>query len=75
LFPVFISNLLLFLSEAELFDVRWSGDVHREWMERFAERYPDADPTSLKRKQQRMHSLFPGALVDGYQPLIAFWDH
>lgn len=74
LFPVFISNLLLFLSEAELFDVRWSADVHREWMERFVERYPDADPISLERKQRRMDSLFPDALVVGYEPLISAYD-
>ncbi len=73
LFPVFISNLLLFLSEAELFDVRWSQDVHKEWMERFVERYPDADPSALERKQQRMDSLFPDALVEGYEPLISIY--
>ena len=70
LFSVFISNLLLFLSEAELFDVRWSRDVHREWMERFVERYPDTDPAALVRKQKRMDQLFPDALVQGYEPLI-----
>ena len=74
LFPVFISNLLLFLSEAELFEVRWSRDVHKEWMERFVERNPDADPSALKRKQLRMDSLFPDALVEGYEPLISTYD-
>lgn len=74
LFPVFISNLLLFLSESELFDVRWSRDVHREWMENFVEEYPDTDPAALERKQRRMDSVFPDALVEGYEPLIAEYD-
>jgi hypothetical protein len=72
LFPVFISNLLLFLSETELFAVRWSRDVHREWIDAFTERYPDADRAALERKRSRMDREFPDALVEGYEPLI---DH
>ena len=43
-------------------------------MERFVERNPDADPSALKRKQLRMDSLFPDALVEGYEPLISTYD-
>lgn len=74
LFPVFISNLLLFLSQAELFDVRWSRDVHSEWIERFIDRYPDTDRAVLERKQRTMDSLFPDALVTAYESLIGEFD-
>lgn len=74
LFPVFISNLLLFLSETELFAVRWSRDVHREWIDRFIERYPDANRAALERKRDRMDTEFPDALVEGYEALISEFD-
>jgi hypothetical protein len=64
LFPVFISNLLLFLSKAELFEVRWSNDVHREWIESRLRRFPDADRAALDRKKTRMDAEFPDALVE-----------
>ncbi len=74
LFPVFISNLLLFLSKTELFEVRWSDDVHREWIESRLRRFPDADRAALDRKKTRMDAQFPDALVDGYQSLITEFD-
>ena len=74
LFPVFISNLLLFLSKAELFEVRWSEDVHREWIESRLRRFPDADRAALERKKTRMDVEFPDASVAGYQPLTAEFD-
>jgi hypothetical protein len=74
LFPVFISNLLLFLSDAELFEVRWSKDVHREWIDSRLRRFPTADREALIRKQERMDAEFPGALVAGYESLINEFD-
>lgn len=74
LFPVFISNLLLFLSKAELFEARWSPDVHREWIESRLRRFPDADRAALERKKARMDAEFPDALIDGYQSLINEFD-
>lgn len=74
LFPVFISNLLLFLSESELFRVRWSPDIHQEWIESRLERYPDADRRALERKRDRMDLEFPDALVTGYENLIDLFE-
>ena len=70
LFSVFISNLLLFLSESELFAVRWSRDVQREWIDSFLARRPNANRAALERKRDRMNTEFPDALVEGYEPLI-----
>ena len=74
LFPVFISNLLLFLSKAELFETRWSSDVHREWIESRLRRFPDADRAALERKRARMDAEFPDALVEGYESSINEFD-
>lgn len=74
LFPVFTSNLLLFMSESELFRVRWSADVHREWIDSRMEKFPDADRARLESKQARMDREFPNALVTGYESLIDDYD-
>jgi len=70
LFSVFISNLLLFLSETDLFRVRWSEHVHAEWIDARMRRYPDTNRTALENKRRQMNTAFPEALVVGYESLI-----
>ena len=70
LFSVFTSNLLLFLSETDLFQVRWSEDVHTEWINARLRRYPDTNRTALENKRRQMDIIFPEALVLGYESLI-----
>lgn len=70
LFPIFSSNLLLFLAERQLFQVKWSQDIHREWINSRMARYPDGDRTALERKRDRMDQEFEEAMVKGYEPLI-----
>ncbi len=70
LFPIFTSNLLLFLAERQIFRVRWSQDIHREWINSRMVRYPDGDIEALQRRRDRMDQEFEEASVTGYEPLI-----
>jgi predicted nucleic acid-binding protein len=70
LFPVFISNLLLFLAERQLFKVRWTARIHGEWVNRRLDRYPDSDRAALERKRTVMDREFEEALVSGFEALI-----
>ena len=70
LFSVFISNLLLFLSETDLFRVRWSEYVHNEWINARLRKYPNTSKAALENKRRHMNTVFPEALVTGYESLI-----
>ena len=70
LFSVFKSNFILFLSQSELFRVRWSPDVHEEWIRAQMERRQSVSREALERKRSIMDSQFPDALVTGYEILI-----
>lgn len=63
LFSVFKSNFILFLSQSELFRVRWSSDVHEEWIRAQMERRQNISREALERKRSIMDSQFPDALV------------
>lgn len=69
-FPIFCSNLLLFLAERQLFQVKWTHDIHAEWINSRMRRYPDGDRAALERKRDRMNSEFEEALVTGYESMI-----
>ncbi|MFA7336183.1 MAG: PIN domain-containing protein [Candidatus Obscuribacterales bacterium] len=70
LFPIFGSNLLLFMADSQIFKVKWSKDIHVEWIDSRMKRYPDGDRAALERKQERMDKEFAEAMVSGYEPLI-----
>lgn len=70
LFPIFASNLLLFLAERQLFQVKWSQHIHTEWIDSRMKRYPDGDRATLERKRDRMDREFEEALIVGYASLI-----
>jgi len=71
LFPVFTSNLLLWLAYRQIYQPKWSHDIHEEWVERRLARYPNASRAALEQKRDRMDLEFEEALVTGYEPLIA----
>lgn len=70
LFSVFKSNFILFLSQSELFRVRWSAHVHEEWIQAQLERRTKATREALEKKRTIMDSEFPDALVLGYESFI-----
>lgn len=70
LFPAFTSSLLLWIASTKLFRVKWTEQIHTEWIERRFERYPDLNLARLERRRHCMDAEFPDSLVTGYEGLI-----
>lgn len=69
LVPGFLSNLLLWLAQTDLFQVKWSADIHAEWIRNRKKRY-DIEVTVSEKRRDVMDNMFPHALVTDYQDLI-----
>lgn len=69
LVPGFLSNLLLWLAEMDLFRAKWSKDIHTEWIRARKNRYEIAVEVSEARRQL-IDEKFLDGLVTDYQSLI-----
>ncbi len=70
LYPAPMRDLLLRLASAELFNPYWTEQIHDEWMNAVLRDRPDISVEKLRRTRQLMDTHFPGAIVEGHQPLI-----
>ncbi len=71
LYPAPLRDFLLHLALTDLFQARWSMDIHREWIESLLARRPDLSRAHLERTRRLMDQSVPGGLVAGYEDLIA----
>lgn len=69
LVPGFLSNLLLWLAQTDLFQAKWSPGIHAEWIRNRKKRYNIEVDISEKRRAV-MDERFPQALVTGYEGLV-----
>lgn len=69
LVPGFLANLLLWLAQTDLFQPKWSADIHLEWIRNRKKRY-DIDILVSEARRDVMNSEFPEALVTDYESLI-----
>ena len=69
LVPGFLSNLLLWLAEMDLYRAQWSEDIHIEWIRGRKERYGIPVEVSQARREV-IDQQFPQGLVSNYQSLI-----
>jgi len=70
LYPSDLRNLLMHLALMDLFEARWSADVHEEWMRSLLRKRPDLTREKLERTRQLMDRAAPNALTTGYAHLI-----
>ena len=70
LYPIYLCSALLRLSEAELYQVRWSADILQEALGSLKTNYPPDKHPSLERRFAVMEKHFPDAVVTGYENLI-----
>jgi hypothetical protein len=71
LYPVSLRNLLMRLALADLYQPRWSADVHEGWMQAVLQDRPDIPRERLEGIRAAMDREAEEAIVTGYQPLIA----
>ena len=71
LYPAPVRDLLVRLALTDLFQARWSAEIHAEWTRNVLSNRPDLSPASLARCRQLMDEHVPDCLVTGYETLIS----
>ena len=71
LYSAALRDLLVRLAMTELFQAKWTEDIHREWMDAVLKtRRPDVSASRLQRTRELMDASVPNALVSEYASLI-----
>lgn len=70
LYPAPLRDLFMQLALADLFQARWTDEIHDEWTRNVAVNRPDLSKASLDRCRKLMDEHVPDCLVTGYEPLI-----
>jgi hypothetical protein len=70
LYPAPLRDLLMRLALADLFQARWTDEIHDEWIRNVLADRPDVTPASLARCRKLMDEHVPDCLITGYETLI-----
>ena len=68
LYPAQLRDLLLSMATTDLFRVRWTDQIHDEWIRNLVTN--GGSPEKLGRTRQLMNDAAPDCLVTGYEHLI-----
>jgi len=73
LYSAALRDLVLSLAANGLYRPAWSELIHDEWMRNLIANHGGGAgiQAHTARTRQRMNAVFPDALIDGFQPLIA----
>jgi predicted nucleic acid-binding protein len=69
-YSAMLRDILVQLAVADLVRLRWSADVHREWMGKLLKNEPQLDRARLERTRDLMDRHVRDSMVKGYQSLI-----
>ncbi len=70
LYPAPLRDLLMRLALTDLFQARWTDQIHDEWTRNVLANRPDVTAESLARCRRLMDEHVPDCLVTGYESLI-----
>ena len=70
LYPFALRDLLIELACTDLFDARWTQEIHDEWIRNVLANRPDLSTERLEITRKLMDKAVPGCLITGYEPLI-----
>ena len=70
LYSAGLRDLLMRLALQGLFRIKWTKQVHEEWIENLLKRRSDITREKLERTYQLMLQFAPDSLVQHYEPLI-----
>ncbi len=70
LYPAPLRDLLMRLAVTDLFQARWTDEIHDEWTRNVAVNRPDISAASLARCRTLMDQHVPDSLVVGYESII-----
>ena len=70
LYPAPLRDFLMRLALTDLFQARWTEEIHDEWIRNVLATRPDVTKESLVRCRELMDQHVPDSLVAGYELLI-----
>lgn len=70
LYPFLLRDLLVRISQQELYKALWTDRIHDEWMNALIKQRPELDREKLERTKKLMNCAIPDATVEGYEALI-----
>jgi hypothetical protein len=73
-YSIVTTDPVLSLGVAELFRLRWTNQIHDEWMRTLLANRPDLDPAKIERQRKHMDEAIDDCLVEGYEYLIPELD-
>jgi hypothetical protein len=71
LYPAPLRDLLLQLAVTDLYQAKWTADIHREWIDSLLRNEPQRDRAALERTRDLMDRGTRDSLITGYEPLIS----
>ena len=74
LYPAPMRDLFMQLAVTDLFNAKWTADIHREWIEALLRNEPHRDRAALERTRDYMNRATRDCLVTGYELLISTLD-
>jgi hypothetical protein len=69
-YSIVMTDLILSLGSAELFHLRWTDQIHDEWMSNLLADRPELDPAKIERRRNQMDAAIDDCLIDGFERLI-----
>lgn len=71
LFPAPLRDFLMHLTLLDVFEARWTNEIHDEWIRNLLEIRPDLTRNQLERTRQLMNLHARDCLVEAYEHLIS----
>jgi hypothetical protein len=71
LYPAPLRDLLMQLAVADLFQAKWTTDIHGEWIESLLRNEPHRERAALERTRDLMDGATRNCLVTGYERLTS----
>jgi len=70
LYPAPLRDLLLQLAVMDVFQARWTDEIHQEWIGALLRNEPHRSPASLERTRELMNRATGDSLITGYERFI-----
>lgn len=74
MYPAPLRDFLMELATAELFQARWTDQIHEEWIENLLKDRPELERDRLNRTRNLMNQSVMDCLVEGHDYLIPSID-
>ncbi len=74
LYPAPMRDILLQLAADDVYRAKWTGDIHREWIDALIRNEPHRDRATLEHTRDLMDQATRDCLITGYETLIPALD-